>query len=269
MVNKKYTLLLALMLMLGVSSYAQTSSSWDWRDSSVVPAGSIAQYHEFMQNKTPFPTKPRNAWEFSFGAGYSSVTGDSKSSQGLGWSGTFRKAIGNTISYRLGYFGSYNVGKGATYTYGVGPWAPIANNLTSYKTPDYKNISHNFSIELLASLNTFSNYRGDPTSNLYVLGGVGFTISSTADKDAAGKYHSIYPPEKYYNLHFSDNYVFTTFSLGAGYAYKINKKFNIAIEERLTSPVKKVNYVTGYNANTGTKNMYYSTLIKLNFNLMK
>ena len=60
MVSKKYTVLTVLLLTLGVASYAQTAA-WDWKDSSVVPVKSITQYNEFLQNKNPFPAKPRNA----------------------------------------------------------------------------------------------------------------------------------------------------------------------------------------------------------------
>jgi len=266
MVNKKFTLLAVMLLTLGVASYAQTSTfAWDWKDSSVVPTKSTTQYQEFMQNKTPFPAKPRNAWEFGVAGGWSSITGDSKSGNGVAGSLTLRKAVGNVVSFRLGYFGAYTTGKGGYYNYSGIP-SYISTPGGVYTSHDYKNISHNVSAEIVTSLNTFSNYRGDPTSNIYAFGGVGFTLSGTQVYEN-GSYHYIYPPEKYFIASNDHQRLFTTFSFGMGYAYKINKKFNIGIEERLTSPVKKINYVTGFNANTGTKNMYYSTLVKLNFNL--
>ena len=253
MVNKKYTLLAVLLLTLGVASYAQTSTfAWDWKDSSVVPEKSIGQYQEFLQNKNPFPAKPRNAWEISLAPGLSTITGDSKLGIGVAGSLTARKAINNTISYRLGYFGAYTAGKGSEK---VGH--------------DFRNISHGLSIEFISSLNTFSNYRGDPTSNVYIFAGVGFELSGTQLKDIHGSWYYDEPNKKYTIAKIDHQRLFSTYSFGLGYAYKINNKFNIGVEERILSPVQKVNYVTGYDLQTGTKNTYYATYIKLNYNLMR
>lgn len=250
MVNKKLTLLAVLLLTVGVASYAQTSTfAWDWKDSSVVPTKSIAQYEEFMQNKNPFPAKPRNAWELSGAPGLSVITGDDKLGTGLAGSFTARKAMSNILSYRLGYFAAITTGKG------------------SDGGKDFKNYYHNLGIELVASLNTFSNYRGDPTSNLYVFAGVGYTLSGTRVKGADGKYQVYFPPKKYTISSTDHQRLFSTVSFGIGYAYKINKKFNIGIEERFNSPIQKINYVTGNDLNTGTKNMFYATYIKFNYNL--
>lgn len=255
MVNKKFTLLAVMLLTLGVASYAQqtTTFAWDWKDSSVVPAKSMTQYEEFMQNKNPFPPKPRNAWEVSGGIGMTNITGDSRLSYGLGGSLTLRKALGNVLSYRLGYFGAYTPnGKGSVGT---------------QPTPDFRNVSHNVAIELVASLNTFSGYRGDPISNIYAFAGVGYMLSGTQIKGADGVWHYTYPPNKNTIAKFDHQRLFSTFSFGLGYAYKINKKFNLGIEERFVTPVEKVNYVSGSDLGTGTKNFYYNTYIKFNYNL--
>ena len=269
MVSKKYTVLAFLLLTMGVSSYAQTAA-WDWKDSSVVPVKSISQYNEFLQNKNPFPAKPSNAWEFSFGIGPSSVTGDIKAKLGLGASFSLRKALNNTFSYRLGYYGSYNTGgNDEYYDYSRTPTYESAP-IHSFFAGKYRNFSHNFSLDFIASLNTFSNYRGDPTSNLYLLGGVGITASSTKahrQGSVTQYYWDVYVPQSQLLTESGHEIFFTTFDLGLGYAYKINKKFNIGVEERIISPVKHVNYVTGYNSQTGTKNAYYYTALKLNFNL--
>lgn len=271
MVSKKYTVLTVLLLTMGVASYAQTAA-WDWKDSSVVPVKSITQYNEFLQNKNPFPAKPRNAWEFSAGLGTSSVTGDTKAKMGLGASLTLRKALNNIFSYRLGYFYSYNVGgNGQRYDY-YGRPVYVTAPLSPVYANKYKNNSHNFAVDLIASLNTFSNYRGDPTSNLYLLAGVGVTLSTTkvipVGSTSSEYVFEDHIPQTQLLAVTGHTLIFTTFDVGAGYAYKINKKFNVGIEERIISPVKHVNYVTGYNSQTGTKNAYYYTALKLNFNLL-
>ena len=268
MVSKKYTVLTVLLLTLGVASYAQTAA-WDWKDSSVVPVKSITQYNEFLQNKNPFPAKPRNAWEFSVGGGMSTITGDQSSKLGIGGTLSLRKALNNIFSYRLNYYGSLNYGgNGETYDY-YGRPSYETPPISSVRNEKYKNTSHNFALDLVASLNTFSNYRVDPTSNLYVFAGVGIGFSGTK-VEPVGSSTYIYEyhiPQTQLLAEKGHQLAFTTFDLGLGYAYKINKKFNIGIEERITSPVKHVNYLTGFNSQTGTKNIYYLTALKLNFNL--
>ncbi len=277
MVSKKYTVLIALLLTFGVSAFAQTSV-WDWKDSSVVPVKSITQFNEFKQNKNPFPPMPRNAWEIGLGLGASSVTGDLSAKTGLGLSVTLRKALNNTFSYRLGYFYSYNVGgdgtfhnyDGTVYNRATGVGNSFTSELQNYWSNPYKNYSHNAAIDFIASLNTVSNYRGDPISNLYAFGGVGITASST---EVLVKGTSSYVfqrgiPGSQLLSSSGKTIVFTTFDLGLGYAYKLNNKINIGIEERIISPVKHVNYVQGFNTQTGTKNIYYFTALKLNYNLL-
>ena len=270
MVSKKYTVLMALLLTIGVSAFAQTTTVWDWKDSSVVPVNSITQFNEFKQNIYPFPPKPRNAWELGLGLGMSNVTGDIKSKVGYGLSVTLRKALNNIFSYRLGYFYSKNVGgSGTTYDYS-GLNSNYSTGLTSFYASPYKNNSHNFALDFIASLNTFSNYRGDPTSNLYILGGVGVTLSNTQVqlKGSNSYTYEQYIPQSQLLAESGHEIVFTTFDLGLGYAIKINKNINVGIEERIISPVKHVNYISGYNSQTGTKNIYYFTALKLNYNLL-
>jgi len=271
MVSKKYTVLIALLLTFGVSAFAQTTTAWDWKDSSVVPVNSITQFNEFKQNIYPFPPKPRNAWELGIGLGTSNVTGDVKSKFGFGGSITLRKALSNIFSYRLGYFGSYNIGgNGQYYNYNGYNTIPYTASLAPYYSNPYKNVSHNFAVDFIASLNTFSNYRGDPTSNLYILAGVGITMSSTQIQfHGSNSYtYETQVPQTQLLAESGHNLFFTTFDVGAGYAYKINKNINIGIEERVISPVKRVNYISSYNSQTGSKNIYYFTALKLNYNLL-
>jgi hypothetical protein len=276
-------MLVLLLLALRVASFAQ-STSWDWKDSSVVPTESLSQYHEFLQNKNPYPVKPRNAWEFGVSAGLSNMTGDVEGKLGYGYSFTARKALNNIFSYRIGYYGSVNNGKGDNndYTGYRIAYPYITGSIESQRYYDYKNYSHNWSFDLIASVNTFSNYRGDPTGNLYVFAGVGFTRSATKVNNNGINIVNGVPvqgqgwewikiPEKdfFYVDKNKRHYFLKTYDFGGGYAWKINKKWNLGFEERINVPFKNVGYLDGFNAQKGTKNVYFYTAFKLNFNLLK
>ena len=275
MVNKKYTLLAVLLLTLGVTSYAQTSTfAWDWKDESVVPEKSKGQYQEFMQNKNPFPAKPRSAWEISAGIGTSMIFGDVDSKFGFAGSLSLRKAITNTFSVRFGYYGSLSNGEGKIYDYtGLSPQFTY-DTRGRYYTPSYKTKNHELSTEILASINTFSNYRGDPKANIYVLGGLSINAAQVDFKSTNGtSYQHLKKatglPMKDLLGTLNDNVLlFFGYSYGFGGAYKINSKFNIGLEQRFTTPFKKFDFLDAYSKNGGPDIISLTTL-KFNYNLIK
>jgi len=275
MVIKKYTVLVASILALQMSSFAQ-KSGWDWKDSSVIPVKSISQFNEFKQNKNPYPAKPRNAWELGASIGPSMVFGDVASKIGFGASLTARKALNNVFAVRFGYYGSFNGGKSATYDYtGLNDLyvASGTESLGKYKTPDYKNKTHQLFTEIVASINTFSNYRGDPKANLYVLGGLGIIASGTSIDTGSG-FHYVRGINASSNLpryKKQGSQVFLLgYSYGVGFAYKINSQFNIGFEQRFSASVFPFTYVDGYRAPDGRKNDIYSySGFRINYNLLK
>ena len=104
MIGKKYVVLAGFLLAFLSQSFAQdntteSSSSYDIRDSSLIPAKRIPQHNEFLNNAYPFPAKPRNQWEIGVKGGMSSVSGDVRA-----WLPTWgfglhaRKALGYTFS---------------------------------------------------------------------------------------------------------------------------------------------------------------------------
>ena len=81
MIGKKYAVLAGFLLAFLSQSFAQdntseSSSSYDIRDSSLIPAKRIPQHNEFLNNAYPFPAKPRNQWELGVKGGLSTVSGD-------------------------------------------------------------------------------------------------------------------------------------------------------------------------------------------------
>src|ERR1700684_3928731 len=98
--SKKYSLLFGLLLLVVACSFAQEStSSYDIRDSSLIPARRIPQHNEFLNNAYPFPAKPRNQWEIGIKGGLSTISGDVRAQLPTwGFGVHARKALGYTFS---------------------------------------------------------------------------------------------------------------------------------------------------------------------------
>src|SRR6195952_2394851 len=108
MIGKKYAVLAGFMFALFSQSFAQdntsaeSASSYDIRDSSLIPAKRIPQHNEFLNNAYPFPAKPRNEWELGIKGGLSTVSGDVRTNLPTFGAGIHvRKALGYVFSLRL------------------------------------------------------------------------------------------------------------------------------------------------------------------------
>jgi hypothetical protein len=100
---KKYTLL-TLLLSLGLSGvFAQLAGGIDYMDSSKYSAKKMAQYNEWANGlaSSPFPPKPRDAWQIGVFGGVGSIAGDVTAT---GWNAgiSARKSIGYVVSVRPG-----------------------------------------------------------------------------------------------------------------------------------------------------------------------
>src|ERR1700742_235913 len=109
MIGKKSVVLACIMLAFLSHGFSQDnsqekSSSYDIRDSSLIPARRLPQHNEFLNNTYPFPAKPRNQWEIGVKGGLTTISGDVRSvlpTWGFGIHA--RKALGYTFSARLEY----------------------------------------------------------------------------------------------------------------------------------------------------------------------
>src|ERR1700712_5576489 len=82
----------------------ENSTSYDIRDSSVIPSKRLPQHNEFLNNAYPFPAKPRNEWELGIKGGLSTVSGDVRTNlPTFGAVIHVRKALGYVFSLRLEY----------------------------------------------------------------------------------------------------------------------------------------------------------------------
>jgi hypothetical protein len=190
MIRKKYVVLSAFLLGLLSQGFAQdntseSASSYDIRDSSLIPAKRIPQHNEFLNNAYPFPAKPRNQWEIGVKGGLSSVSGDVRS-----WLPTFgfgihaRKSLGYTFAARLEY--DYMVAKGLNWQPSYSGYA--ANNVISryYSSAAHTPVFYNYrttiqelALQGLVTLNNINFHRAKSGISIYALGGVGIMTYST------------------------------------------------------------------------------------------
>lgn len=181
MVNKKYTLLLALLGLLQLAGFSQekksADASADWAmDSSKVSPKKMNQHNEFMNNAYPYPTKPRSQWELGFSGGAGMLFGDINPRLGVSGGISVRKALGHVISLRGGYNGILTTGinvrpyHGYDAGGGYNPWKPYIDAGKPF-VPNYKLAVHQLSLDAIISLNNISYYRGNPKVNFYVLAG--------------------------------------------------------------------------------------------------
>jgi OmpA-OmpF porin, OOP family len=185
MASKKYIFLVGLISLFCSVAFAQSNdASYDWKDSSKVPTKLLPQHNEFVNNNYPYPAKPRDQWEVSFHGGGAAIIGDVSPRLGFGGGIGLRKALGHTFSVRLDYTGNLN--KGLDYrlrTGGTGAWAAYNTAARPY-VANYKTQSHQANLDLIASLNNKSYYRGNPKNDIYVFGGYTFLVADV-DVDAA------------------------------------------------------------------------------------
>jgi outer membrane protein OmpA-like peptidoglycan-associated protein len=191
MIGKKYVVLAGFLLAFLSQSFAQdntteSSSSYDIRDSSLIPAKRIPQHNEFLNNAYPFPAKPRNQWEIGVSGGMSSISGDVRATlPTFGWGLHARKALGYIFSLRLEY--DYMDMKGLN-------WEPsytsyVANpQITKYYNPNthtpvfynYKSNIQELSIQGIFNFNNIRFHKAKTGTSFYAFGGIGVMTYSTA-----------------------------------------------------------------------------------------
>lgn len=273
MASNKYILMLGLISLFSSAAFAQQSDAgYDWRDSSKIATRNLPQQSEFLNNQYPYPAKPKNMWELGFAGGNNMIIGDIKAKADIGGAITLRKAISHTFSIRAGYFGGYAQGYPSNY------------GASNGQRP-YQNWKHSAGLDLIASLNPNSHYRGNPKTNIYVLGGVDLIATKTffrtpgSGNQIDGNYTTFYGE----GAPNSQSGLITTFgkyknpatgrkgwallggaSAGGGIAFKLSPKVNIGVEQRFTfTPNDYLDALKGGRTN----DIYSFTSARLNLNL--
>jgi len=220
MASKKFLFLVVSFCLLASFGYSQrVGSSYDVKDSSLVPAKRMPQHTEFLNGQYNFPSKPRNQWEIGIKGGLFQVSGDIPAqfvSPGFGLH--VRKAFGYIFSLRMEYM--YGIGKGYSFrenqNFGKNPaWgANIGNAGQMYSAPfneagvgglvnqyssvyhwtgnladrsrpfdkvfyNYKTKVQDLSIQGVVTLNNVRFHKSKTGFNIYGFAGVGGSIYDT------------------------------------------------------------------------------------------
>ncbi|WP_142683758.1 OmpA family protein [Chitinophaga polysaccharea] len=305
MASKKYLLLAGAVGLLSAStSFAQVQpTGYDALDSTKVSSKRMVQQNNFTNHQSNFPAKPRDMWELGFSGGLHLISGTVPPQPGFGGGISLRKALGHTFSLRAEYIGS--IDKGQDYKLrpnmpagGINPWAKTAALNGGMIVPNYKSQNHQLSLDVIASLSNILFYRAEPKVNWYLLAGYSIVMADV-DVDALDANGNGYD---YSSINFGakrsdirkqiknlrddkyeqnapsqgnrvsigrndDNQLLRhALDLGTGVAFKVSKRFNIGIEEKVTMPFDA--YLDGYPGPGGsTKDFYSYTSLRLNFNL--
>lgn len=300
MASKKYSMAVGL-LCLAASAFAQEGGSYDWRDSSKIPAKRLPQHNEFLNNQYAFPAKPKDMWELGLHGGYYAILGDMAARPGFGGGISLRKALGHVISIRGEYTGSYAYGmdyKPRTGNDLGGIWAKYYGNNRVYA--NYRTRTHALSLDMLFSLNTIKFYSDKVKTNFYLLAGYTFLAAdvdvdaldgngnpyisqfAAVDNNASRKdiYKEInnFRDKKYENnapstgnraaagRYQSNQLLRHAADFGAGIAFKLSPKVNLGLEQKFVLPFGE-DYLDGVSARANNTDVISYTNIRLNFDL--
>jgi outer membrane protein OmpA-like peptidoglycan-associated protein len=190
MTGKKYGVLASFLLAFLSQGFSQdntseSSSSYDIRDSSLIPARRIPQHNEFLNNAYPFPARPRDQWEIGIKGGMSSVSASVRA-----WLPTFgagihvRKSLGYTFSVRAEY--DYLTAKGLNWQPSYYGYAsnPVLKNLFNASAHEpvfynYKTTIQELSIQGVVNLNNIRFHKAKSSILFYLFGGIGATTYAT------------------------------------------------------------------------------------------
>jgi OOP family OmpA-OmpF porin len=279
-IKKLVTLALSIVMVTAIN--AQTTSTdwgWDWADTSKVPTASMPQHTEFLNNQFIYPAKPRNMWELGLGIGGAYIFGDVAGKMAFGGTISFRKAINNSWSIRMGLTGLLPRGVASPYGIAVGQ-------------VDYKNRTHQLGIDAIYSLNAASHYRGNPKTNVYVLAGYSLNAARVEYRGLPGAqpggYNIFYGYNNTRVFPNSQSGLIGTFgaaeingrkgfslfhglNLGTGIAFKLNNRVNLGIEQKFTFTAPGYDFLDAWKADGPGENnfndFYSFTSFRVNINL--
>jgi outer membrane protein OmpA-like peptidoglycan-associated protein len=263
---------LCLLASAGFAQTTTTGGSgYDVADSSVVPSRRMPQQTEFMQGTYNYPAKPRSMWELGLKVGTFAVAGDVPSKfPGIGFGAHIRKALGYVFSLRLNYM--YNIGKGLNWNASSNYINNTAWTQTGYSAATDPRIFYNYktnvqtlSLEGLIALNNVRFHKTGSGLNIYGLLGLGAATYDTKVNALNGgsKYNfsqvtgfneyknrknvrdqlenllddSYETPAETYGerrAKLGGNTLIPVGHIGAGIAFRLNRRLNIALEDRYT-----------------------------------
>lgn len=270
MATKKVLFLLGFLVSLTLSTLAQeTSGSYDYRDSSLIPSKRLGQHNEFMNNQYHFPARPRDQWELGIKVGNFNVNGDVPAQLLTpGFALHVRKSLGYVFSLRAEYL--YGMGRGVN-------WKPRTSGFARHWTDagytgqrvydNYRTTVQDLSLQAVASLNSIRFHKGTSKFLVYTLVGLGASIYDTktnvlTDAGALHDFSSLAGGTEYKgrrqrikdvrNILDAGSYttdaeshgavgpqlfgqtVVLSKTIGLGFTYKLTERVNLSLENRLT-----------------------------------
>lgn len=187
MASKKFTLLIGLLCLFLSYSYAQVGSSYDVRDSSLIPTKRLAQHNEFLNNAYPFPAKPRNEWEVGLKGGLATGFTTVSAWGPTGGAGIHvRKAIGYVFSLRAEYdwLRLKGLDWSPTDAYGKNPvltsyYPQQAGGFYQHIFYNYRSTVQELTLQGVFNLNNIRFHKAKTSFNMYLFAGGGaFTYST-------------------------------------------------------------------------------------------
>lgn len=326
MANKKYTVMLGLLGLISTASFAQevttvttvtpvtthktyvgtdADNAWVYNSEIVKDAD---QQNRFVTDAYPYPSKPRNMWELSIGVGPSFMFTPVDPTLGYGATFSLRKALGHVFSLRpqYGFHIMYGHDYRARPAAHAAPEVQAALGGSSYLA-NYRTNLHQGSLDLLASLNSISGYRGNQKVDWYALLGYSFNsakVGVNADQgitaasytgsrsDIRSQVKDLFDGQENPFLSVADNERYETivtnrgdgtrsdvigseerinrhgFNYGMGVAFKISPRFNLGIEQKFTSFLSNSDILAGLAIQPQGRNpIMSSTQLKFNFNI--
>lgn len=309
MASKKFKLLLlGVFSLMSFGAFAQDTGVYNIYDSTVIPSKGQAQQNEFMNNTYDFPAKPRNELELGVSGGLFTVSGDvSAKLPTFGFGVHLRKALGYVFSLRLQYL--YGVAKGLNWKESRGydyntPWINAGYNpATESVYYNYRSHVQDLSLQGIFTINNIRFHKAKTNMVMYLGAGVGATIFDTKvnalNGDAKYNFASItasgyenrkdirnalkdmmddsYESDADNNKSNSATLFGQTLkpsaSLIAGFAFKLGKRVNLAIEDRFTMLKSDLldgqQYQDPIPVQTREFDSYNYLSVGLNFNLGK
>ncbi len=300
MTSKKYQLLAGLSCLVASTGFAQVSPSHPYTaphpvygtvsvtDSNYYNSKQLAQHNEFMVGNYDYPAKPKDMWELGVKVGSLAIISDATPNfnplRSFGFGGHLRKSLGHTLSLRLEYL--YGKSEGQA-------WRPTTDVDGRNWYQNYRTTSQDLSLQLLANIGNIRFYKANTGATFYVLGGVGVSTwsaryapnltpgTSSTDKkdilkDLRDQYKDIDKADMVKHTSATSaswsktfgGYIKPSATVGAGIAFKLSSRVNLAIEDRLI--FNGSDYLDAslpaLHANQD-KDFYNYATIGLNFNL--
>src|SRR6186713_1990808 len=274
MASKKYLLLTGIVCLLASYGFSQkVGASYDVKDSSLVPGKRMPQHTEFLNGTYNFPAKPRNQWEVGAKFGAFNISGDVASQTNTGFGVHVRKAVGYVFSFRLEYMYGNGKGLSWLPSTGYlhpnvsateNPWKRLGYTGPVYY--NYKTTVQDLALEGIINLNNIRFHKARTGASIYAILGFGGTVYDTkvnALGDNGQRYTQFanvsggvwddrkdtkdelkdFLDDSYETdaENFGDrrpkiggNTFKPVGHVGAGVAFKLSNKVNLAIEDRVT-----------------------------------